>query len=304
MLGRKTHTFMTALLAAVMTAAVFTPALAADSAALVRDEAGVLSSDTAEKLLEINTGDGGLTARTDGAFIAVRTVEYLNGLTPEEAAESWYNRLAQEGYSEKCGFLLLVVTKEKTGAIATGAQIAPAWDKSARLETLNANFFPSVAEGDFNSAVNMTAAAALEWFRQYYRIESAEVNAPPVPDEGEGLDFSFDFSNVWFLQYRDLADIFEYNWLGSWAAPKIEKATRAITSVLVTIFTLLVVIIIAVLLIIRAVTRADRKKYRAYSRVYGAVLPKYRFWFALSQTQPYQLWYKHLGRAERARHGL
>ncbi|MDR1821137.1 MAG: TPM domain-containing protein [Oscillospiraceae bacterium] len=304
MLGRKTRFFVIAMLAAVMTVCFCVPAFAAEPSALVRDDAGVLSADTAENLLDLNSGESGLATRTDGAFIAVRTIEYLNGLTPEEAAESWYSRLVQEGFSDKCGFLLLVVTKEKTGAIATGSEIAPAWDKEARRETLGASFFPSVAEGDFNTAVNMTAAAALEWFRQYYRIPSSEANAPAVPDEDEGLDFSFDFSNTWFAEYGGLDGIFDYDWLGSWAVPKIKTAAISVAAVLATVLAFVVIALIAAVIIIRAITAADRRKYRAYSRVFGAVLPSYHFWFAFSQSRPYQLWYKHLRTDERARRGL
>lgn len=163
-----TAVILTALLLAAPTLAISLDAGTGDDF-YVLDTAYVLSSETQEQIVAYNII---LEADCDEAQLVVVTVSYLDEDT-ELASLQLLNDWGVGSADESNGMLLLLVTEEHRGWLATGDGIDDVFTDSVAEQYLDRYFWDYIDADEFDAGVQSLAAALYDWFLDYYSVEDA-----------------------------------------------------------------------------------------------------------------------------------
>ncbi len=219
----------------------------------VADYADVLSGELEKTIIDCN---GDLEYYCSGAQIVVVTVRYLDGMYSDEYAGTLFNSWGVGSAEENNGMLLLLATAENKAWLTVGDGIDESFTDRMADQYLEEYFWDDFDAGEYDSAVSSLFGALLDWYEDYYGLNSSGAGQPYSDwdsDYDYGSDYgyySYGFSDIVFAAIR---------WI----------------------------VIIAVFLAI--FSSNDRRRYNAYYRYMGLPIPPYHFWFLFSQM-PHRRW--------------
>ena len=131
----------------------------------VVDNAGVLSQDTEEAIIQANAL---LESECRGAQLVVVTVDYLGGMYADEYAYELFNDWGVGSAENNNGMLLLLGIQEGKGWLAYGLGLSGALTGEQVDAWLEENFWEDFDRGDYDAAVDRLLPVMLDWYGQYY----------------------------------------------------------------------------------------------------------------------------------------
>ncbi len=154
----------------------------------IADYAGVLSGDLEDQILATN---GELYHYCDGAQIVVVTIDYLEeGYDSQQYANQLFNDWGVGRADENNGMLLLLVTEEYKGWLATGAGIAKRLSTREINEMMDSYFWPYVDQNQYEEGVSALFDQLVQWYETDYGVDipnagqSSAVYPNPYPNNG------------------------------------------------------------------------------------------------------------------------
>lgn len=135
----------------------------------VRDTAYVLTSQTQSQIVAYNES---LEADCDEAQLVVVTVSYLDEDT-EIASLQLLNDWGVGSAGESNGMLLLLVTEEHRGWLATGDGIDGAFTDSMASAYMDEYFWDYVDADEFDQGVSVLCMKLYDWYLDYYSVSDA-----------------------------------------------------------------------------------------------------------------------------------
>ncbi len=150
----------------------------------VVDDAGVLSPETEQKILDANEM---LWTECSGAEFVVVTVDYPpSGLDNEEYALKIFNSWHIGSARENNGLLLVLYTESDDFWLQPGEGVfsSPYVDEIADLVSDDSAFFRAVRKDNDEDAVLLLLDGVTKWYREHYRSVSA------APAQGGGMSGS------------------------------------------------------------------------------------------------------------------
>ena len=157
----------------------------------VVDDAGVLSPETEQKILDTNEM---LWNECSEAEFVVVTVNYPpSGLDNEEFALKIFNSWHIGGAREDNGMLLVLYTEKDDFWLQPGEGVfsSPYVDEIADLVSDDSDFFRALQKDQDEDAVLLLLDGITKWYREHYRSVSsypASVAGPSASDDGEISD--------------------------------------------------------------------------------------------------------------------
>ena len=133
----------------------------------VTDEAGVLSPDTEQLILSLNSD---LEYYCEGAQIVVVAVNYLDGMYADEYAIKLFNDWGVGDKTANNGMLLLFAVKENKGWLTAGAGISGAFSDEVADNFLNEYFWDEYDAGNYDTAVDTLFSSLIHWYEEYYKV--------------------------------------------------------------------------------------------------------------------------------------
>ena len=220
----------------------------------VADYAGVLSSDTKQMIIDTN---GYLEQNCGGAQIVVVTIDYLDTYQySDEYANALFNEWGVGDDENNNGMLLLLVTQEGKGWLATGADISE-FDNLTD-EYLNDYFWDDFDRGDFDGAVASLFPQLVYWYENQYGTQGG-------------------FDDYYGINGNGYGDGYENPAQPSFFTRILYFFARNIVTILVIFMFILISI------------QNDRRRYYSYYNYLGAtMIPPYHFWFLWSG--PHRHW--------------
>lgn len=222
------------LLVLILTASAVFPALAVVGKSdefYVADYAGVFSQTFKNRMIAIN---GDLEYYCDGAQLVIVTVDYLDGMGSDEYAMKLFNNWGIGSGSANNGMLLLLAVKENKAWLTVGKGISSSLTDREINGYFSDYFWTDFDNGRYQDATESMVSALLQWYADYYNLDSGESGKLPSANEH--------YSSTGFV----FTAIF---WI------------------------LLIAAIFAIAL------SSSRRRYNAYYRSRGMVIPPYHWWF-------------------------
>ena len=150
-----------------------TPPTQQEVSFLVMDDAGVLTDMTRSYLITANID---LMQRSQGAQIAVATIEHLSG-TDDEVRTHIEKLFADKGIANN-GMLLFIVTGEGEEGVwlYAGPGISGAFTDNMIDQYLNRFFFSDQFAGTVDAAVREISDALFAWYGENYQVNQPQQN--------------------------------------------------------------------------------------------------------------------------------
>ncbi len=193
--------FIITLLIAVLVLSAAFPALAVVDKSdeyYVADYAEVFSQSFEDWIISVN---GDLEYYCSGAQLVVVTVDYLDGMYSDEYAMTLFNNWGVGSKSENNGMLLLLAVKENKAWLTVGKGLSSSLTEETINSYFDKYFWDDFDNGKYQDATQSMMNALLQWYADYYGLESD--SSENLPEGGEhsymGGHNSFIFSSLFWI---------------------------------------------------------------------------------------------------------
>ena len=254
------------IIMAIAVPAVF---VRADDEYYVSDYAGVLSRETRDSIVLLNTDPAaGLEAMRGGAQIVVVVLDTFSGGAMGEYAAQLFAERGVGSAARENGMLLLIDAGTNRSFLHVGRGLRGEWTAAAET-AIFAEYFSFFEDGyrDYDAAVMDTLGRLFEWYMFEYAFdttESASVNRPePYADTGS------------------IARTGRTHW-----ATNIFRVIGIVGALLVVFFVLVMAV------------GGDKFHYSSYYKSMSRAVPKYHFWYSFMPAhKAHRIWWKQHGKA-------